>query len=76
LTDEGDIVLDPFGGSGSTGAAAEGMARNWMTMEINEDYIRGSKMRFQDDEQPLLLKEVTVPYGKNPKKTKTARTRS
>jgi DNA modification methylase len=75
LTDEGDMVLDPFGGSGSTGAAAEGMARYWMTMEINEDYIRGSQMRFQDDEQPLLLKEASVPYGKNPKKTKTARSR-
>ena len=75
LTDEGDMVLDPFGGSGSTGAAAEGMARYWMTMEINEDYIRGSQMRFQDDEQPLLLKEASVPYGKNPKKTKTVRSR-
>ncbi len=75
LTDEGDSVLDPFGGSGSTGAAAEGMARYWTTMEINEDYIRGSQMRFQDDDQPLLLKEASIPYGKNPKKTKTARSR-
>jgi len=33
-------------------------------MEINEDYIRGSQMRFQDDAQPLLLKESSVPYGK------------
>ena len=69
------MVLDPFGGSGSTGEAAEHMARNWMTMEINEDYILGSQMRFQNDAQPLLLKEASVPYGKNPTKTKTARTR-
>lgn len=75
LTDEGDMVLDPFGGSGSTGAAAEGMARYWMTMEINKDYIRGAQMRFQDDGQPLLLKESLVSYGKNPEKTKTARSR-
>jgi site-specific DNA-methyltransferase (cytosine-N4-specific) len=75
LTDEGDMVLDPFGGSGSTGEAAECMARYWMTVEINEDYIRGSKMRFQEDQQPLLLKEASVPYGKNPAKTKTARSR-
>jgi len=75
LTDEGDTVLDPFSGSGSTGAAAEGMARYWMTMEIEEDYIRGAQMRFQDDAQPLLLKESSVPYGKNHKKIKTARSR-
>jgi site-specific DNA-methyltransferase (cytosine-N4-specific) len=75
LTDEGDMVLDPFSGSGSTGAAAERMARYWMTMEINEEYIRGSQMRFQEDEQPLLLKEASVSYGKNTKKTKTAGTR-
>ncbi len=69
------MVLDPFGGSGSTGEAAERAARYWMTMEINEDYVRGSQMRFQDDAQPLLLKESSVPYGKNHKKTKTARSR-
>ncbi|MGH7951745.1 MAG: DNA-methyltransferase [Limisphaerales bacterium] len=75
LTDEGDTVLDPFAGSGTTGEAAERMAREWMTMEINEDYILGSQMRFQDDAQPLLLKESPVAYGKNIAKTKTARSR-
>lgn len=75
LTDEHDTVLDPFGGSGSTGEAAERMARYWMTMEINEDYVRGSKMRFQDEAQPLLLKESLATYGTSPKKTKTTRPR-
>lgn len=75
LTDEGDMVLDPFGGSGSTGEAAERTVRNWITMEINEEYIRGSQMRFQDDAQPLLLKEPHILYGKNPTKTKAARSR-
>ncbi len=64
LTDEGETVLDPFGGSGSTGEAAERMGRKWITMEINEDYIRGSQMRFQPDDQPLLLKEAAPLYSR------------
>jgi site-specific DNA-methyltransferase (cytosine-N4-specific) len=75
LTDEHDTVLDPFGGSGSTGEAAERLARYWMTMEISEDYIRGSKMRFQEEAQPLLFKDSLVSYGKRSKKTTAARSR-
>jgi site-specific DNA-methyltransferase (cytosine-N4-specific) len=34
LTDEGDLVLDPFGGSNTTGAAAETLKRRWSRMPI------------------------------------------
>ncbi|MEM6752230.1 MAG: site-specific DNA-methyltransferase [Cyanobacteria bacterium P01_C01_bin.38] len=50
LTDEGDIVLDPFAGSNTTGFVAETLRRNWMSFEINENYLRGSKYRFEDSE--------------------------
>lgn len=46
LTGEGDIVLDPFGGSNTTGEAAEELRRKWVAVELNEDYINGSKGRF------------------------------
>jgi site-specific DNA-methyltransferase (cytosine-N4-specific) len=46
LTDQGDLVLDPFGGSNTTGAAAEHLGRSWLTIEANPEYIRGSKGRF------------------------------
>lgn len=46
LTSEDDLVLDPFGGSNTTGAAAEKLARKWLSFEPNEDYIRGSLGRF------------------------------
>lgn len=72
LTDEGDTVLDPFGGSCSTGEASERMARYWMTIEIDEEYIRGAKMRFVEDRQPLLLKEEPVRHLKKAKKFKLA----
>ena len=48
LTEPGDIVLDPFGGSNTTGAAAEELGRFWISIEATEDYIKGSRGRFRD----------------------------
>lgn len=48
LTDENDIVFDPFGGSNTTGAVAESLKRNWISTELNKEYIDGSKGRFID----------------------------
>ncbi len=48
LTEPGDLVLDPFAGSNTTGAAAERLARRWLAIEPREDYIRGSVGRFGD----------------------------
>lgn len=47
LTTEGDIVLDPFGGSNVTGEAAERLGRGWIAFEISESYLNGSRFRFQ-----------------------------
>jgi len=46
LTDEEDLVLDPFAGSNVTGEAAEKLKRRWLSIEINEEYVKGSKLRF------------------------------
>ena len=46
LTDPDDLVLDPFAGSNTTGATAEGLDRRWVAIEPNADYIRGSRGRF------------------------------
>jgi site-specific DNA-methyltransferase (cytosine-N4-specific) len=47
LTDEGDLVLDPFGGSNTTGAVAEALGRRWLTVEPKADYVEASKGRFE-----------------------------
>jgi site-specific DNA-methyltransferase (cytosine-N4-specific) len=46
LTDEGDIVLDPFAGSNTAGAAAERLQRRWIAVETVEGYLKASRFRF------------------------------
>ena len=46
LTDEGDVVLDPFAGSNTTGAVAEQLGRRWIAVDQVESYLEGSKYRF------------------------------
>lgn len=48
-TEKGDLVLDPFAGSNTTGYAAEKLERRWIAMEINEPYLEGSKIRFEEE---------------------------
>ncbi len=49
LTDENDIVLDPFAGSNTTGYSAERLNRRWISIELNEDYLKGSIYRFDSE---------------------------
>lgn len=49
LTDPGDMVLDPFGGSCITGMVAEALQRKWACVELSSEYIRGGIGRFQGD---------------------------
>ena len=59
LTDEGDIVLDPFGGSNTTGFCAEKVKRKWISIETNEDYGRQSMIRFEEPSlNSKIIKEV------------------
>jgi DNA modification methylase len=51
LTEPGDLVLDPFSGSNTTGFVAECLARRWISLEILNEYLEQSIIRFQD---PIL----------------------
>lgn len=48
LTEQGDLVLDPFGGSNTTGESAEKLNRKWISIETVQSYINGSKGRFTE----------------------------
>jgi DNA modification methylase len=48
LTDEADVVVDPFAGSNTTGAIAESLNRRWIGIEMVQEYLDASKFRFDD----------------------------
>lgn len=48
LTKPGDLVLDPFAGSNTTGFVAECLGRRWISIEIKETYVEQSMVRFED----------------------------
>lgn len=50
----GDIVLDPFSGSGTTCVAAKALNRHWIGIEINEEYNKMARRRIESTEMPLL----------------------
>ena len=50
LTRPGNLVLDPFAGSNTTGEAAESLGRRWIAIEPQKDYILGSRGRFPEQE--------------------------
>ncbi len=54
LTDPGDLVFDPFAGSNTSGAAAEALGRKWLSVELNDSYVRGSQGRFQQFWQEMV----------------------
>ncbi|MBK9494742.1 MAG: site-specific DNA-methyltransferase [Xanthomonadales bacterium] len=49
LTDIGDTVLDPFGGSCVTGSVADSLRRKWICCDLSENYLRGAIGRFPTD---------------------------
>lgn len=48
LTDDDDLVFDPFGGSNTTGSVAQSLNRRWVSVEAEPAYVEGSKGRFLD----------------------------
>jgi site-specific DNA-methyltransferase (cytosine-N4-specific) len=48
LTNEGDLVVDPFAGSNTTGSVAEAVGRRWLAVDSDADYVRGSQGRFEN----------------------------
>ena len=47
-TDENDVILDPFMGSGTTGIAALELRRKFYGIEIDKEYCKIAEKRFQD----------------------------
>lgn len=50
-TNEGDLVLDPFIGSGTTALAAMDLKRNYIGIDANEDYCKIAEIRIKANEK-------------------------
>jgi len=50
LTNENDIILDPFMGSGTTGVACKQLGRNFIGIELDETYFNIAKERIESEE--------------------------
>ncbi|KAA3646546.1 MAG: site-specific DNA-methyltransferase [Chloroflexi bacterium] len=73
-TNPGDVVLDPFFGSGTTGAVAKRLHRHWIGIEREKEYVELAKKRigaieagnFEEETYvtPDPRKQPRVPFGK------------
>ncbi len=71
-TNPGDVVLDPFFGTGTTGAVAKMLGRDWIGIEREEQYRKVATKRINDirkfDKDALQVStskraEPRVPFG-------------
>ncbi len=62
LTDEGDVVLDIFAGSNTTGAVAEALNRRWLAFDLDQGYLAASALRFvRESEAKAVYDKLSSP---------------
>jgi modification methylase len=66
----GDVVLDPFFGTGTTGAVAKKLGRKWIGIERDKKYIKIAQKRIDavrvGDEESIQIekrKQARIPFG-------------
>ena len=55
----GDVVLDPFIGSGTTAKMAKQLGRRWLGFDISQEYVELARKRVQQAQVPLFVPEIT-----------------
>ncbi len=65
LTDEEDVILDIFGGSNTTGFAAEALKRKWLTFEMNREYVATSVIRFLEGHSAESVRRILGELNNN-----------
>jgi site-specific DNA-methyltransferase (cytosine-N4-specific) len=58
LSKPNDIILDPFAGSNVTGATAEALGRNWVSIEAEPKYANGSIGRFTGNKSLVITRDL------------------
>ena len=62
-SNRGDLVLDPFSGSGTTCAVAARLKRRYLGIDVSEDYVANSRRRITDT---LSGRRQTTEIAENP----------
>lgn len=64
-TDESDIVLDPFSGTGTTAIAAKRLGRSYMGFEIDDEYVQISENKLLQEESNSKIDNIWISYYLN-----------
>ncbi|MGO9114587.1 MAG: DNA methyltransferase [Thermoguttaceae bacterium] len=70
-----DVVLDPFGGSGTTFSVAKKLGRQWLGFELSKDYVQRIRTRLQQTAVGDPLDGAADPATSAPSTAKPARPR-
>jgi site-specific DNA-methyltransferase (adenine-specific) len=61
-TDEGDVVLDPFSGTGTTAIAAKRLGRNYIGFERDKEYVEIAESKLNHELPNSRIGDVWVSY--------------
>ena len=60
-TREGQVILDPFAGSGSTAVACQRLGRKFICFELQEKYVQIARQRLSEAARPVCPSNDDVP---------------
>lgn len=63
FSNSGDLICDPFAGSGTTGAAARLLGRDFVGWELNEEYHGIATRRLAGEEAMPVFDQMSLPLG-------------
>lgn len=61
-SDEGDIILDPFSGTGTTAIAAKKLGRNYIGFDIDENYVETSIQKLKTEKANSKIGNIWVSF--------------
>ncbi len=64
-SDEGDIVLDPFSGTGTTAIAAKRLGRKFIGLELDNEYAEASLRKLAEEEANSKIDKYWVSFFLN-----------
>jgi site-specific DNA-methyltransferase (adenine-specific) len=64
-TDENDVVLDPFSGTGTTAISAKRLGRKYIGFELDENYVDISRQKLKQAQPNSRIGESWVSFNKH-----------